>query len=413
MTEPLEVQLHGRPIGVVEPTRNGGRFAYSAEAAGSLPGLPLLSTSLPVTHDPYDPDATRTWFVGLLPEEARLDEVRRRFGLQTGNYLDLLREVGWECAGAVQLAPVGADERPGSLQLLTDNELAERLAALPSHPFDGDAALRISLGGLQAKMLVTETPGGWALPLDGAISTHILKPQPSTRFPGMVAAEAWAMTAAKRATDVADVSLIHLDGAPETLVVRRFDRRVRGGHPERIHQEDAAQAMGVPVEHKYAASTANAADPTFERIAGILTTYAVDPERELERLLEQVTVNVVVGNTDAHAKNYGILHPAEQIVELSPMYDVVPAAAINPAERQMGMRVGGVLRLDRVDPSHVIDEGRAWGVRERRARDIVERTAVRVAAALDDASALVPHVSPAVVEDVEARVQGFLNQLAR
>lgn len=148
------------------------------------------------------------------------------------------------------------------------------------------------------------------------------------------------MAVAARVTPTAMVELLHLEEGPMTLAVERFDREGVWPPMTRQHQEDAGQAMGVPTEHKYASSgSASRSDPTLARLATLLDQHAVAPRLELQRLLEQLAVNIALGNTDAHAKNYGVLHPDAASVSLSPMYDVVPAAVVNPGQLEMGRRI--------------------------------------------------------------------------
>lgn len=303
---------------------------------------------------------------------------------------------------------IGAPASVGEYLPLGDAEIAARLAALPSHPFDDDRALRVSLGGYQSKLLLTAMTDGWALPLDGAISTHILKPQPADRFPNMVAAEAWAMALAEQIAPTARTSLLPDPGAPTTIVVERFDRTSSAHGPTRIHQEDGAQAIGVPPERKYAASGApNRRDPTLAAIAEVLARYSSAPEADLARLLQQVTINVVLGNTDAHAKNYGLLHSSPGVIVLSPLYDVVPATFVNPAQLEMGLRVDGVLRIDRVSRTRLVAEGAAWGIPHDRAVHIVETTLEAVPRAAEAADTRYPDRPRGLTDHVLDRLESL------
>lgn len=407
MADVLRVWLGATEVGTLTRTRNGARFQYAGDVVAAGPGRPLLSTSLPVQAEPFEPGQTAAWFTGLLPEDRQREEVERRFGLQGATYFDMLREIGWECAGAVTIS---AEAQPpdGALRRLSDSHLAERLAALPSHPHDDNRALRMSIGGYQAKLLATADDDGWALPLDGAVSTHILKPQPHDRYPGLVAAEAWAMTAAADATAVAEVELLHIPGAPETIAVTRFDRTRDHGALVRLHQEDAAQAMGIPPERKYASSgRVSRSDPSLARLATLLDRYASDPFAEQQRLLQQVVVNVAMGNTDAHAKNYGLLHRQPGQVTLTPMYDIVPALFLNPAMLEMGLRIDGVLRIDRVSRERVANEALSWGLPSATVEQGIEDTLARLLAGVDAACARFPDGPSGLAAFVRRRIEAI------
>lgn len=193
-----------------------------------------------------------------------------------------------------------------------------------------------------------------------------------------------------------------LSAAPTTLIVERFDRATFGGSTMRTHQEDASQSIGVPSEKKYAGSgTANKTDPTLAKIVHVLERFANDPQQELLNRLRQVVVNVAMGNTDAHAKNYGILHPNAQTASLSPMYDLVPAQVINPATLEMGLRITG---------AKILDEAKTWGIGPR-ISVVVEEALQQLLVGSDLATDRFSDVNPAIIEFVKARVGHLLDTL--
>ena len=104
-SEILEVRLGGEKIGQLARTKNGARFAFSEETVSERPFSPLLSTALCVQEEPFGVRRTFSWFSGLLPEDARLAELQRFYGVAEGDYFGLLAQIGWECAGAVEVMP--------------------------------------------------------------------------------------------------------------------------------------------------------------------------------------------------------------------------------------------------------------------------------------------------------------------
>ena len=88
-SENLVVRLHGEVIGFLEPFKNGARFRFAESLSSVHPDSPLLSTALPVSSNPFPSDATRNWFVGLLPEDARAEEISRFLGVDANDYLSL------------------------------------------------------------------------------------------------------------------------------------------------------------------------------------------------------------------------------------------------------------------------------------------------------------------------------------
>lgn len=181
----------------------GARFSYATDIVRDHLGAPVLSLSLPVKSRPYGEGLARTWFSGLLPEGKRLESVCREIGCSTADYYQVLSEIGWECAGAVSIVPSGASERRSSIAdvPLTAPELARCLReAADANSSPTGPLVRVSLGGFQGKLcviLVKPTMdagylslGEAYLPAGQSASTHILKPPPSVRHPGLVAGEA-------------------------------------------------------------------------------------------------------------------------------------------------------------------------------------------------------------------------------
>lgn len=372
----LEVRLHGRIVGRIIETRKGGRFAYAPEIAAQRSGLPVLSLSMPAKSRPFGESKTSSWFEGLLPEGQRRDDICRSLGVSPYDWIGLLSEIGWECAGAVQVFPEGSAAcHVGGYRKVGVSNLAEKLSSAVAHlPHPGGETFRISLGGFQDKVCVAMPRiGEWphvlpddiAFPEGDAPSTHILKPE-SPDYPGSAEAEAWALKVASHAARCSKAALLKLDGAPNTVVVERFDRR--GSYPgkiERLHQEDACQALGIPPSRKYATEyAAKGDDPAYRAIADLLARYSVNPQEELLELLRQMVVNVVIGNWDAHAKNISLLYEDGSAPCVSPLYDVLPIDAIEPRTRLLSLRIDGRLDPGGITASSLLSEAVTWGLDE-------------------------------------------------
>ena len=372
----LDVWLYDRLVGTISETRRGGRFAYTQDVCEEMPGVPLLSLSLPVKRRPYNEGKTASWFEGLLPEGARREDVSNRLRISAYDWIGLLAEIGWECAGAVRIFEHG-DTRThqGSYESISAGDLAARLSSIPSRqPHANSISFRMSLGGYQDKMCVAMprldasrrdiSPTGVLIPLGDAPSTHILKPEP-TSYPGIALSEAWAMTVASHLTRCSKVGMLRLTDAPPTLVVERYDRTGNNWPHDvrRVHQEDACQALGIPSSEKYASERAEkGSDPSYRKIASLLIRYAEDPRRELEELLRQLVTNLVLGNWDAHAKNTSLLYKRPGVPAVSPLYDVVPISEVEPRTNLLSLRVGGTLDPAAVTREAILAEAVSWGL---------------------------------------------------
>lgn len=393
----VEVRLHGEPVGVLVNGKKTGSatFRYYDDAAYDL------SLSLPRSKKEFNVVETRNWFEGLLPEGDRHALLAKHFILTAVDYTGLLSEIGYECAGAVTF---GDAPEPDSLVAGTD--LAVILPTLP-HVHEGayDSALRSSLAGFQNKVAAVKWGKHWLVP-HGHTTTHIIKPE-NARWAGMVDAEAWAMELASHAAKTADTSIIEVGGV-RALASTRFDRFYYDGESHPIHQEDLNQALGLSMEHKYAKVGGNKKTmPSFRKLAALLTEHAVDPDRELTELVKQMTVTMVLGNTDAHAKNFGLIHDVEGNVSLSPMYDIVPVVHFIPKDLQLALTINSIFRIDRVRFYDLVEEAKSWGVDHDKAEKLVRSTVDAVADAVPAAEAKYPGRPDGVLTMLKSHLMRF------
>jgi serine/threonine-protein kinase HipA len=379
MTSTLAVWMSDRRVGALE-----------RKAPGDLVYVPEVDWPLTVAASglaPWSPQLTRNWFDGLLPEGDRRVRLAARFGLRSEDTFGLLAEIGWECAGAIAILPEGKSPDSGRYEPIDDAGVAQRLDAFPSIDLEPDDAIRMSLGGAQEKLLLARIAQQWALPIDGAPSTHILKPEPDL-WPGLAAAEAWALRVARAAT-VTSAAVLSIDlGVRPVIVITRYDRHHSDGGIVRVHQEDLCQALGLPVGLKYA-RPGHPGDPSLVGLARILVERALDPPAELSRLLEQVTASAALGNADSHAKNLSLLHEGGA-VRLAPLYDVAPTLAFVPRQTVLGLPIGGKFKLTEVGSEHLVAEAKAWGIPEREAAETIEAVAFAMTGALEEANDLYP-----------------------
>jgi serine/threonine-protein kinase HipA len=377
----VEVLLHGEPVGVLTNGKKTGSatFRYYDDAPYDL------SLSLPRSKKEFSVVETRNWFEGLLPEGDRHELLSKHFILSAVDYTGLLSEIGYECAGAVTFGSAPDYDAP-----FAGTDLEEVLTALPNvHDGASDSSLRSSLAGFQNKTAAYQMGSRWIVPDAGLTSTHIIKPE-STRWVGMVDAEAWAMEIAGHAAKAADTSIIEVGGI-RALASVRFDRFYYDGNSYAVHQEDLCQALGLRLEHKLATVGGNKKmTPSFRKLAAILSEKSEDPSRELTELVKQMTVTVVLGNTDAHAKNFGLIHNLYGNVSLSPMYDVVPVPHFIPSDTKLGMTVNDIFRIDRVKFYDLVQEAVSWGLEDSVADALVRDTVEAIADAIPAADAKYP-----------------------
>jgi serine/threonine-protein kinase HipA len=350
MTSTLEVLCFGERAGFLADERDGLHFTY--DPAWIAADRPPLSHSLPLDGDPA-PARVHAYFGGLLPEGQPRRLLARRLGVSEGNDFALLEAIGGDCAGAITLASPGAAPGGGSeaeIAWLDEAQLAELIATLPDHPMlaDEDGEVRLSLAGAQDKLPVVADGAGRVGLTSGRIpSTHILK-MPIARFPGTVVNEAFCLGFGYRLGVRTVEAWPRRVGDQAYLLVERYDRVRRVDGSERLHQEDFCQALGIPSERKYEVE----GGPSLADCFALVRRATSVPAQHMLVLLDAVGLNFLVGNHDAHGKNFSLLRSRDR-TELAPFYDVLSTVAYPGLARKAAMGIGGERRPDYVRRRHL------------------------------------------------------------
>jgi serine/threonine-protein kinase HipA len=390
----IDVFLEGleRPIGR-STGDDHGTLTFGYDASADRP----ISLSLPLRDEPYGDVETRAFVDNLLQENASLDDVMARFGIDRGDVAGLLFHLGRDCPGALSCVPAGdgPGKQPGDLATDHDRLSQERLVAilralrdrgrLPAETRDPSP-----LAGVQGKIAVAKLPdGGFGLPRvgTGAPTTHVLK-TPRRGEEALVLHEhrLLRIAAATLGGGVAATGAMEIGGV-HALLVTRFDRRIDAGRVHRIHQEDFAQALGLPKRLKY--EREGRPDRAFTAAAvGDLLGRTASPARARLDFFRATILNLALGNTDNHAKNHALLYEGRSPV-LSPLYDVVPVLLDSRVTHDFSFRVGKACRTDDLARGDLGAFAAAIGLAPRRARN--ERRIVQIAAeVLEGAAGSIP-----------------------
>ena len=383
MARTLDVYLHNALVGNLVQDAGGQMVFEYAESWLNAPGAAPLSQSLPLRKKRFSRKECRGFFAGILPEENKREIIARNLGISARNDYAMLERIGGECAGAVSFIPTGEapPERNYGYRTLSSHELATLLRELPKRPLlAGEEGIRLSLAGAQDKLPVRIEGGDICLPLGGAPSTHILKPAVD-RFEDVVFNEALCMKLAAAAElPAAPVETRNVDGMAY-LLVERYDRTYRQtaeGEPvlERIHQEDFCQALGIVSETKYQKE----GGPSLKQCFALLREVSNSPVVDLARLLDAVIYNYLVGNNDAHGKNFSLLYHGigtdNPQIRFAPLYDIVSTIYYPELSHDMAMKIGGEYSSEKVLPVNferlAEEAGLAKPIVRRRVPDLAE-----------------------------------------
>lgn len=340
MSRILDVYFHGVIAGKLMQDRSGIlSFNYVKEYVDNL-NSNSISVSMPLGYNPYEGNVPKAFFSGLLPDDIVRNRLARHLGLSEKNSFALLEAVGGECAGALAFYQEG--DKPPELknedvEELDEQQLKEILDLLKRRPLmAGGDNIRLSLAGAQDKIAVGLINNNIALVSGSTPTTHILKPL-IEGINDSVHNEIFCMRLAKlMKINVPNVEIRCSKNSPYFLI-ERYDRvRDQNGNIKRLHQEDFCQALGVSPELKYQRE----GGPDVQQCLNLLQNYTYQPATDRIAFIRRLIFNYLVGNSDAHGKNYSLLYK-NNIPSLSPAYDLFCTAVYPELSSKMAMKIGG------------------------------------------------------------------------
>jgi serine/threonine-protein kinase HipA len=316
--------------------------------------------------------ALPNWFSHLLPEGRLRDAVAHAAHIHRAREFNLLARIGIDdLPGALRIRPT-----VGLNNVRTPPELLDAESGT-----EGDSPLiKFSLAGAQLKFSIYRKGKGLTIPVKGEAGNAIAKlPDGRLGYSGVPEAEFACLELAKHAgINVARCrldSLSSITGLEEwaakitdsTLIVDRFDRSTSG---QRVHMEELAQILNVPAARedlKYKRANFETVGTVIGALCGIDVVGDV---------IDRIVLNILVGNGDAHLKNWAILYGDGTTATLSPMYDVLPTVLYIQSD-DMGMKLSGSRQFESVQLRSFdrLGERSGFGVGEarRRAAEATER----------------------------------------
>lgn len=368
-------------------------FSYNDKYLSAGNPAPI-SISLPLQTDPFSPDQTRNYFESLLPEGFSRRAVADWIKVDEMDYLTILSFLGRECLGAVKIVEdEDEDISESDYELLTESRIKELAAEGATKSTQILLETHLSLTGATGKvgLYFDEASDKWYLPKDNAPSTHIVK-QSHVRLKQIVLNEQLCCLTAKNLDiDVPESFIIDKgDNDDEMLLAtKRYDRVFSDNKyisglpcPLRLHQEDFAQALGIPPNDKYEKKPSGYLKRMFE----LIRNNSSNPIEDQRALLRSIIFNYMIGNTDCHVKNYSLLYGADlQSKRLAPIYDLV-ATRVYKTTSEMSFYIGGELDIERIGRMNFEKSADEIGVSGRMILKIFDEVAEKFEHALSAAA---------------------------
>ena len=263
-----------------------------------------------------------------------------------------MQAIGYDCAGAVSFFDSDDEQTPSkylqeSYEIdytpLSDDELEKFINELPQKPLaTGIEDMRLSLAGAQDKTSVIVVNGQIGIPKDNVPTSHIIKPA-INGFNETIENEFICIKAAKNlGIKVPDIKIGYANKT-KYFLIQRYDREVIDNKIKRIHQEDFCQASNIPSAYKYQSE----GGVDFKRCFEILRATS-QPAVAINQFIQLMIFNYLIGNNDAHGKNFSILHYDNGEIKFAPAYDILCSEVYPGLSNKMAMKIGGHYKHDEI-----------------------------------------------------------------
>ncbi|MDR1088171.1 MAG: HipA domain-containing protein [Coriobacteriales bacterium] len=350
--------FHNRTqVGTVRSVEGGLSFRYQESYLANPASYPL-SLSLPLQEAPLPIRQTERFFGGLLPEGDERIRAARYLKVSSASTAQLLAALAGDCVGNLTVLRPDADLDAligaSSYEPLSRRDFQEIISNNPDVITRISAENRLSIPGAQPKIglytvdskidTVIGDDQKWYIPRGLFASTHIIKP--SLRlYQNTSLNEYFCNQLANSAgIEVAKSWLIN-SGGNAVVISERFDRQAtHEGFIERLCQEDFCQALSYSPLSKYQID----GGPGFSRILDTLRFEMSNPPQDIQRFLRVFLFNYLIGNCDAHARNYSIRRTLDGRLGLAPAYDLVSTTFYPDLSTNVAIGVNNVYALERI-----------------------------------------------------------------
>ena len=327
----LPVKYNDKQVGVLSQDVSGKiSFVYHKEWIEK--GFPI-SRSLLLREEVFQENECRAFFSGLLPEDTLRETIARNLGVSSRSDFALLKAIGGDCAGAIT---IGDDNLVNKehLEKLSISDLKQKINSLKISPMlAGEKNIRLSLAGAQRKLPIIYKEEVFFLSHGDIPTTHIIK-LPIDGIEHSVENEFFCLKlAGNLGLPVVNAALIDIQ-EQKILLIKRYDRIVESEKTIRIHQEDLCQAMNVASENKYQRD----GGVGFADLFSVIRNHSINPILDIRNVVRIAIFNYIIGNSDAHSKNFSFLLHRKNI-ELAPFYDLLSTEIYPNLDKKMAMKI--------------------------------------------------------------------------
>ena len=298
--------------GKLEAAGDRYNFVYGKSYRDNPSAIPFSPFELPLTNEVFEQSGMRimpSCIRDALPDAWGRRLMEYQYPNFRPNELDYGLMSGSDRIGALDFQQSGTIFEPRELDHVNFKSIDELATALETDQHFSKKLTPIllhgtSVGGARPKCLMH---------VDDAAC--IAKFSVSTDYYPFLRAECVAMQFAKLAgITVADVAFKEIYGR-DILLVKRFDRVMQRKKITRRLMLSGLSLLGLDaMEARYA---------SYLEFADLIRTRFDNPTAQLRELYKRIAFNVLIGNTDDHARNHSAFWDGKSL-QLTPAYDICP-----------------------------------------------------------------------------------------
>jgi len=330
----------------------------------------------------------RRFLENLIPEGKGLQDITQFAHISKNNTFAIIKAIGYDTSGALMFGEANNKDE-AVFRAISDDEIADRIFHIEDKSIViWDKKERLSLAGVQEKLPVIIKDGQIGLG-DGLLSsTHIMKFQ-TKKHANIVVNELFCMKLAKKINlNVAEVELYRFK-EHHVLMVKRFDRVYKENRVERLHVIDGCQMLDLSSTHKYERNFGSGRDvkdiregASFSKLFKSADLCEVPAKAKLE-MLNWSVFNLIIGNSDAHGKNFSFF-VNERGIRPTPFYDILCIIVHDNVEHDLAMAYGDEFNPDEVKAYQLREFADAIDLNFKLVSQSVDKIASLIIKALED-----------------------------
>jgi len=334
----LNVFFQNRKIGSLSTSGDRGVvFSYSENAPAPV------SISMPDLKLDYSEKQCIPFFDGFLPEGNIRSQLASFAHVSSSSTIQLLSRYGEDIAGALSIIPEDDDDvlSSNTYDEISEKEIAAKIQKKERLPLLlTGTRTKLSLAGAENKIPVLYKDGRFFLPHDGAPTNSIIKATDEFVDNEFICNR----LACFCGLHVPDMRVQSFE-TENALLISRYDRKCINGEWTRLHQEDFCQAMAIMPEKKYEES----GGPGIKDSVNLIVNHSCNPREDLRQFIRASVFNCIIGNCDAHGKNFSFLYSEDlQHKCLTPFYDIACSTVDDRFDTRFAMKIAGQKDINKI-----------------------------------------------------------------